>query len=184
MEKNEEALIFAKKWHGDQKRKDGITPYYQHPLDVYNLLKRVDSDNVLSENHFVVALLHDVLEDTDCTFEEIKNNFGIAVANLVSEISFFESKENPFAKAGYISEISKKIYSPVFLVKIADRICNTNDFLLSENYAHAKNYFHKADILFCSLFKKINYDTTKRNADINLFEEVMKLQKYFHKKQK
>src|SRR5437588_9467978 len=69
-------------------------PYIQHPLEVALLLAdmRIDADSI------VAALLHDVVEDTDFTLHELRQQFGDAVANIVDGVSKFDSLAgNPIA---------------------------------------------------------------------------------------
>src|SRR5215467_15718088 len=62
-------------------------PYIEHPLEVALLLAdmRIDADSV------VAALLHDVVEDTDFTLDELRQQFGDAVANIVDGVTKFDS---------------------------------------------------------------------------------------------
>ena len=72
------AYIYATKKHGDQKRASG-DPYFSHPVEVAGIL----TDLRLDTASIATALLHDTLEDTDVTLEDITENFGIEVARLV-----------------------------------------------------------------------------------------------------
>lgn len=187
-EKINNAIEFMKQWHKNDFRKDGVTPYWTHPLDVFNLLKKCDKDNELEELYYIVALLHDVLEDTKCSEEEIAKEFGTNVSYLVNCISFYEDKNNPFAKAGYLANIANittnQTTTVVFTVKIADRICNVKDFIKNGDYRYAKTYFHKADILFDSLYKNINIGMIHQSVNSKLLDEVMDLYNQFHKNKK
>lgn len=180
----EKAIEFMKRWHGTDLRKDGVTPYWTHPMDVYNLLKKCDVSNELNEDYYIVALLHDVLEDTKCTENEIAEIFNTSISYLVNCLSFYEDKNNPFAKAGYIANIAFRKETTVFTVKIADRICNVKDFLKMGDYKYAKIYFHKADILFDSLYRQTHNPWMRLSTHLNLFNEVMFLYDQFHNKKK
>src|SRR5512132_3982970 len=72
------AYVFSMKVHGSQKRASGA-PYFSHPLEVAGILTqfKLDSDST------VTALLHDTVEDTLTTIEEIERLFGPEVARLV-----------------------------------------------------------------------------------------------------
>src|SRR4026209_2713188 len=80
------AANFAAKKHKDQKRKgqDG-EPYINHPIEVANLL--VDAGKIADPDMIIAALLHDTVEDTDATFEEIEKRFGATVAGYVRELT-------------------------------------------------------------------------------------------------
>lgn len=76
----EKALEFATKAHRNQKRKVFGEPYIVHPIAVSKILKEAG----FREEVVISALLHDVVEDTNVTIEEIKANFGEEVTRLVA----------------------------------------------------------------------------------------------------
>ena len=79
MDKVETAIIFAAKAHNDQKRKGTDIPYITHPFAVGMLLQKEKcSDEVIA-----AGILHDTLEDTETTFKDLTEEFGIQIANLV-----------------------------------------------------------------------------------------------------
>lgn len=163
------ALEFAENAHKNQFRKDGVTPYFQHCLDVYNLLKECDLKNELEEHVYIVALLHDTIEDTSVTYEDLVNNFNSFVVEDVKALTFIKDENNIFAKAGYLAIIS--LDPIVNAIKVADRICNVKDFVKTNNCKYAKKYFHQADICFHALYhskdKNIFYN--------NLWNKVIEL---------
>ncbi|WP_456382329.1 RelA/SpoT family protein [Hydrogenimonas sp.] len=81
-EQIEEALAFAKEAHAGQKRKSG-EPYVVHPILVATITATISSD----ETMVVTALLHDVVEDTPWTIEDIRSRFGRDVAHLVEGLT-------------------------------------------------------------------------------------------------
>jgi hypothetical protein len=89
----ERAILFAVEAHAGQKDKQGH-PYILHPLAVAN-----DSD-LPDERHRIVAVLHDVIEDTNRTFEDIKYGFGLAIARDVEAISarYRESRDDYYIR--------------------------------------------------------------------------------------
>src|SRR5579871_2865121 len=86
MERIQRAFLVADEAHRGVARRSG-EPYIQHPLEVALLLAdmRIDADGI------VAALLHDVVEDTDFTLEELRNEFGDAVANIVDGVTKFDT---------------------------------------------------------------------------------------------
>ncbi|MBQ6947405.1 MAG: HD domain-containing protein, partial [Clostridia bacterium] len=80
-DKIEKAFEFAKCHHGDQRRTSG-EPYICHPLQVAIITQELglDCDSVIA------ALLHDTIEDTEATFDTIKEQFGRSVAELVDGV--------------------------------------------------------------------------------------------------
>ena len=73
------ARIFAIKWHGTQARKYTGESYWKHPMAVAEIVKSVPH----TEEMIAAAWLHDVLEDTECTFPTLLAEFGIEVCELV-----------------------------------------------------------------------------------------------------
>ena len=83
----EEAFLFAKKAHEGQKRKSG-EDYIFHPLEVAMYLTEYYAD----EDTIIAALLHDTVEDTDNTLEDIEKHFGKGVAQLTDGVTKFEKE--------------------------------------------------------------------------------------------
>ena len=77
-----QAFQFAYELHKDQKRKSG-EPYIMHPVAVAGLLRDLGGDSAM----IAAGFLHDVVEDTDVTLEEIKNRFGESVSQLVDGVT-------------------------------------------------------------------------------------------------
>lgn len=85
------ALLFATEHHQHQHRKGTKIPYMAHLLNVCKLL----AENECSDEILVAALLHDVVEDTDVTIEEVEEKFGGHVADIVkgaTELDKLEKK--------------------------------------------------------------------------------------------
>jgi guanosine-3',5'-bis(diphosphate) 3'-pyrophosphohydrolase len=121
-----EAVAFAAHQHRDQRRKDaGASPYINHPIAVAQILASAGVEDV---DVLRAAVLHDVIEDTECSLEEMATLFGSRVAGIVSEVtndktlSKAEVKLAQIAKAPHMSVEAK-------LVKLADKICNLTDIL-------------------------------------------------------
>ena len=83
------ALCFAARAHEGQHRKGGKTPYIVHPIGVAELVKRYTHDQKMID----AAYLHDVIEDCDVTFNDLVNNFDLATASLVQELTNIYTKE-------------------------------------------------------------------------------------------
>ena len=76
------AIDFAIKYHGDQLRESG-DPYYQHPLEVAYITTQMHLDS----QSVITALLHDTVEDTDLTLEEISEEFSPEISTLVDGVT-------------------------------------------------------------------------------------------------
>ena len=118
------AYNFALKAHEKQKRDEG-SPYIIHPIAVANILTELKLDSAT----IATGLLHDTIEDTHATYTNIKEQFGIEVADLVdgvTKISEFENQAISNSKAENFRKLilatSKDIR--VLLVKLADRLHN------------------------------------------------------------
>ncbi len=120
--------------HEGQTRKSG-EPYYIHPIEAAKIL----ADLKLDKTSIISALLHDVVEDTDTTLEEIKGLFGETVANIVNGVTkigkyHFNSKEEAEAENFRKMIVSMSNDIRVILVKLADRLHNARTFqYLPEN---------------------------------------------------
>ena len=121
------AAQFAAHKHKDQRRKDAkATPYINHPIGLAEVLHT--DGGVRDPVVIAAALLHDTIEDTETTYDELRGIFGEEVADTVVELTDtkFLGKEArkrlQIAKAGRASERARH-------VKLADKICNLRDIL-------------------------------------------------------
>ena len=123
------ALAFAADKHKNQRRKDAeASPYINHPIALANLLLNeagVDDQRVL-----IAAILHDTIEDTDTTEQELVRHFGKDVADIVLEVT--DDKALPKAERKRLQiEHAAHISRRAKLVKLADKICNLRDITAS-----------------------------------------------------
>ena len=118
------AYVFAMKAHGTQTRASG-DPYFSHPLEVAGIL----TDYKLDAASIVTALLHDTIEDTRATFEEIESQFGPGIAKLVdgvTKLSLLELQSDSTKQAENFRKLLLAMSEDirVLLVKLADRLHN------------------------------------------------------------
>ena len=124
-----EALVFAADRHRDQRRKGAdASPYINHPIAVAHTLAQRGA--VADEDLIVAALLHDTIEDTETTLEEIEACFGAAVAALVSEVTDDKSLLKEERKRLQI-EHAAGLTAKAKQLKIADKICNVRDVAMN-----------------------------------------------------
>lgn len=117
------AFELAKTAHANQKRKSG-EPYIFHPIAVANI---VAEELMLGANPVIAAFLHDVVEDTDYTMEDIRQRFGDDVAFLVSVLTKKSAAHYKFSKQvdNYKQMLDSIRYDiRALLVKLADRLHN------------------------------------------------------------
>lgn len=120
-----QALAFAAGKHRDQRRKDAAaSPYINHPIALANVLANeagIDDERVL-----IAAILHDTVEDTETTEQELVREFGQEVAGIVLEVS--DDKTLPVAERKRLQiEHAAALSRRAKLVKLADKICNLRD---------------------------------------------------------
>lgn len=122
------AAHFAAEKHRTQRRKNTAgTPYINHPLEVAHHLATVGG--VADEDILVAAILHDTVEDTATTREEIATAFGEHVAALVMACTDDKSLEKPERKRLQIVNAPHK--SPgAKQIKLADKTCNLRSILV------------------------------------------------------
>jgi guanosine-3',5'-bis(diphosphate) 3'-pyrophosphohydrolase len=123
------ATKFAAWKHKDQRRKDAnASPYINHPIALASVLQ--EEGDVFDPIVLAAALLHDTIEDTETSYEELRGQFGDEIAEIVLEVTDTKwidkavRKRLQISKAGHASERAK-------LVKLADKICNLRDIIAS-----------------------------------------------------
>jgi guanosine-3',5'-bis(diphosphate) 3'-pyrophosphohydrolase len=119
------ALQFAALKHRNQRRKDiDASPYINHPISLASIL--CNEAHVTDVEVICGALLHDTVEDTETTAEELERQFGLTVRNIVMDVTDdkslkkHERKQAQIDHAAHISDKAK-------LVKLADKISNLRD---------------------------------------------------------
>ncbi|HEX4384814.1 MAG TPA: HD domain-containing protein [Myxococcales bacterium] len=119
------ALAFAAHKHRDQRRKDAeASPYINHPIALANCLS--NEGGVGEPLVLVAALLHDTVEDTETTLEELTVQFGPRVSAIVGEVTDDKSLPKSRRKQAQI-EHAPHLSREARLVKLADKICNLRD---------------------------------------------------------
>lgn len=121
------ALAFAAHKHRDQRRKDKhASPYINHPIELATVLN--DEAGITDIETICSALLHDTVEDTETTPEELKAEFGKSICDIVMEVTDDQSlpkverKQLQIKHAAHVSDQAKR-------VKLADKICNLRDMV-------------------------------------------------------
>jgi (p)ppGpp synthase/HD superfamily hydrolase len=119
------ALDFAKVAHEGQKRKYSGDPYFFHCIDVLKILQENVPD--ASDEVFMAAVLHDTLEDTSATYEQLVTEFGEEVANLVVELTTVEVEGNRAARKEAEAKRLGGVSTDAQTIKYADIIANLSD---------------------------------------------------------
>ena len=119
----EKAMVFCKKWHDGQFRKSG-EEYYTHPFTVADMVV----EYIPSTDVVIGALLHDLVEDTECTLELIKEEFNERVAQIVQRLTRIKTDENGNKVKVSVAELVENIREAgdqeSLLIKEIDRLHN------------------------------------------------------------
>ena len=118
------AYVFSMKAHGSQSRASG-DPYFSHPLGVAEILTRLKLDSA----SIITGLLHDTVEDTDATLDQIEKSFGKEIGQLVDGVTKLSRLELQSDHTKHAENFRKLVLAMsndirVLLVKLADRLHN------------------------------------------------------------
>ena len=118
------AYNYAYEHHGDQKRHSG-EPYIIHPLNVAYILADVGMD----DSTICAALLHDVVEDTDATDEDLRKNFGNEISDMVAGVTKLGKVQFASVEEQQVEDYRKMFLAMgkdirVIIIKLADRLHN------------------------------------------------------------
>ena len=190
----EKAMAYATEKHKNQTRKLTGEPYINHIKDVANIL----IENGANEETIIVGILHDTLEDTSATYNEISKMFGRKIANMVKTESEIKSLPYKKRKAEHMGRVGEADFETK-LVNCADKVSNLKSMIAiySKYGDNIWNYFHgtKEEIMwyytialnalkdvsnkkvyydFCTLYKKM---FNKRLLYVNLLtnKEIIEL---------
>ena len=142
----EAAYSYAREHHGAQLRRDG-TPYITHPIQVAQIVAemRLDSESILA------ALLHDCIEDTDSTYEDIAKRFGVTVADIVDGVTKLTRVKYSTMEEEQMENLRKMLFAMsrdirVILIKIADRLHNMRTMEYQTPVKQKKKAFETMEI--------------------------------------
>jgi len=163
------ALDFAAQKHRNQRRKDlEASPYINHPISLLKVL--VTEANITNEVVLVSALLHDTVEDTNTTFEEIEKNFGVDIAEIVKEVTDDTSLTREERKSQQIQH-APLLSKEAALVKFADKISNLRDLI----YLPPKHWSPERKKDYCEWAIKVIQNIPNPNPTLlSLFEETVR----------
>ncbi len=151
------AIYWARKYHGNQKRKSGEL-YYTHPLEVAYMI----SEHKLKTDVIVASILHDIIEDTPVTAGIILDNFSWRIAEMVDMLT----RDRPDGSKLSVEEILNNAYkqkdTEVLLVKLVDRLHNIQTIRFKEQEKRKKICQETIKYMLLPCF----YINNKRLADI------------------
>lgn len=173
----EAAIEFAMKAHQGQVR-DGETPlpYITHPLDVLANLRY--TGEVTDLDMLITAVLHDVVEESGVSFDEIEKQFGVRVRELVKELTRYEPTEKEREgltkdqiwelRSNLLLEEIGKMSPDAQAVKLADRLSNLNEATRSKVGKKLDRYTKQTAKILKIIPKKSNpglWEAVKRLHD-------------------
>lgn len=163
------AIEFASLKHRDQRRKDTVkAPYINHCIRVASIIESIGG--IDNQEILMAAVLHDTIEDTGTTANEIEKLFGLRILELIKSVSDDKNLSKQIRKELQV-EHAPHASEDVALLKFADKIANCEDLLISapENWSNARihEYFQWANSVIEGL-PKIN------NALYEYSKEIIK----------
>lgn len=150
----EEAYLYAAEKHAGQKRKFSDMPYMIHPELVTCIIVNYTEDKDILQ----AALLHDTVEDTDATLDEIGELFGERVRNLVDEVTNDQGQIEILSKKVYMSMLFNSISSDALLIKLVDRLHNVLSLIGNKEipFDFVKRYNEETSYVLDNLNRKLN----------------------------
>jgi GTP diphosphokinase / guanosine-3',5'-bis(diphosphate) 3'-diphosphatase len=166
------AYVFAMKAHGTQKRASG-DPYFSHPVEVaYKLTQyKLDAASI------VTALLHDTVEDTDVTLDDIEHTFGPEIRSLVdgvTKLSRLEGKTENMKQAENFRKLLIAMSEDlrVLLVKLADRLHNMETLHHIKNPEKRQRIARETVEIYAALAERIGMRHIKEDLQDLAFAEL------------
>lgn len=170
--KLEYACDFSKEKHGSQKRASG-DPYYLHPLEVAIVL----ADIHLDPSTIITALLHDTVEDTDVTLDDIEREFGEEIRTLVDGVTKLTKLEGQSEQTKQAENFRKLLMAMsedirVLLVKLADRLHNMRTLHFVKSPKKRLRIAHETMEVYSPLAERIGMQNLKNEMQDLAFSEM------------
>ena len=131
------AATWAAERHKGQFRKGSGAPYIVHPKGVYKLLKSV---GIKDKTLLLASWLHDTLEDTKTTYNDIKKEFSKEVADVVKQLTSDSKEIAIVGKPKYLFDKMVKMTDNSLSIKLADRLHNLSDITTMNKKLASKNW--------------------------------------------
>ncbi|WP_375194827.1 RelA/SpoT family protein [Sphingobium sp.] len=166
------AYVFSVQKHGSQKRASG-DPYFSHPIEVAGIL----TDFNLDDQTIVTALLHDTIEDTLVTYEEIEHAFGKDVARMVDGVTKLSKIEAMSENERAAENLRKFLLAMsddirVLLVKLADRLHNMRTLHFIKNEQKRRRIARETMDIYAPLAERIGMYDFMREMQLLAFREL------------
>src|SRR3954453_6605337 len=173
---NEDALnrayVFSMKAHGSQKRASG-DPYFSHPVEVAGILSQMKLDSA----SIVTGLLHDTVEDTVATLDEIEHSFGPDIARLVDGVTKLSRIELQSDQTKQAENFRKLVLAMsedirVLLVKLADRLHNMQTLRFIKSEEKRRRIARETMDIYVPLAERIGMHRMKDQLEDLAFAEL------------
>jgi GTP pyrophosphokinase len=166
------AYVLSMKAHGSQERASG-DPYFLHPLEVANILTKMKLDTA----SIATALLHDTVEDTDITLEQIEALFGKEIARLVDGVTKLSRIELQSDHTKHAENFRKLVLAMsedirVLLVKLADRLHNMQTLRFIKDQDKRKRIALETLEIYAPLAERIGMHHMKDELENLSFAEI------------
>ncbi len=166
------AYVFSVQKHGSQKRASG-DPYFSHPIEVAGIL----TDFNLDDQTIVTALLHDTIEDTLVTYDEIEGAFGKDVARMVDGVTKLSKIEAMSENERAAENLRKFLLAMsddirVLLVKLADRLHNMRTLHFIKNEGKRRRIAKETMDIYAPLAERIGMYDFMREMQLLAFREL------------
>lgn len=174
-----DAYNFAKNAHEGVYRKNSNLPYFVHPKMVARIVESVGGD----EEMVAAALLHDTIEDTDVTYNDILERFGRRVAYLVCEVTNTDVRDNKELYANrveYMIDKMTNLTDDALVIKLADRLNNVAyldyDASTDEALRFARYYHNKTmDTIEGLLMRRPHMKAVHSNLLLSIVNELYRV---------
>ena len=160
------AKKFAQEKHKNQKRKDGVTPYSDHLEGVVNRLKNL---GVTDKDVLCAAWLHDIIEDTDVTFDQINERFGREVAVIVLSLSKDQNIPKKDREMRYINQLKNTSFQTK-IIKLCDISANLKDLANAPISKTQKNKQIKKNLHYLRIIKN---DISENKSKYTKIQEII-----------
>ena len=166
------AYVFSMQAHGSQKRASG-EPYFNHPIEVAGIL----TDLHLDDETIATAILHDTIEDTVATHEEIEAKFGPSVARMVDGVTKLSKIEAQTESERAAENLRKFLLAMsddirVLLVKLADRLHNMRTLFHIKNPDKRKRIARETMDIYAPLAERIGMYEFMKEMQSLAFKEL------------
>lgn len=162
------AYEYAREKHEGQRRAYSNLPYFSHPKYVSEIIEQLTKNKIL----IAAALLHDVVEDTETTIDDIRKEFGNKIADLVDELTNKPEERGNRKKKEYMYWKIRNLSSDAFTIKLADRFHNIlfleRDCKTKEQFTFLKWYYENT----VYIFKNIEIERELTNIQIAILNRI------------